>query len=229
MQLISYAKNYHKMDKIDRLLNAIEHPESYSPTEIEEMLRDREVKEVYDLLDKTKSSLQILPTPDIDAEWKRFERNHAKPKVRPHSWFTGIMSRKIVASATIIIVSISAVAAIVAIGVNHATQPQPSSLPAPEPAHYVEEIAAPDSIKQAQKDPAATAEIIVFDNEPLMTIADKIGAYYGYKVEFGNENAKSLRLYFRWNQEKEIEEVIERLDNFDRIHIRINDKTIIIF
>ena len=62
---MSYAKNFHKMDKIDRLLDAIEHPDRYAPIEIEAMLQDQEVKEVFDLLDKTKSSLQTLPSPDI--------------------------------------------------------------------------------------------------------------------------------------------------------------------
>ena len=46
MQLMSYAKNYLKMDKIDRLLDAIESPNRYTPTEIEAMLKDPEVKEV---------------------------------------------------------------------------------------------------------------------------------------------------------------------------------------
>ena len=67
---------------------------------------------------------------------------------------------------------------------------------------------------------------MVFDNEPLKTIADKIAEYYGYEVEFNNEASESLRLYFRWNQENTIEEVVERLNNFEQIHIVIKDNTI---
>ncbi len=59
------------MDKIDLLLDAIEHLDRYTPTEIEAMLRDPEVKEVFDLLDKTKASLHTLPDPDIETEWTR--------------------------------------------------------------------------------------------------------------------------------------------------------------
>ncbi len=59
------------MDKIDRLFDAVEHPERYSSVEIKEMLKDPEVKEVFDLLDKTKSSLQAVEIPDIEDEWKK--------------------------------------------------------------------------------------------------------------------------------------------------------------
>ncbi len=71
-----------------------------------------------------------------------------------------------------------------------------------------------------------TTEIIVFDNEPLKTIAGKIAEYYGYQVKFNNEASKSLRLYFRWNQENTVEEVVARLDNFEQIRIEIKDNTI---
>ena len=66
----------------------------------------------------------------------------------------------------------------------------------------------------------------MFDNEPLKTIAGKIGEYYGYQVEFSNEAAESLRMYFRWDQENTVEEVVERLNNFEQIHIEIKDQTI---
>lgn len=44
------------MDKIDHLLDAIEHPENYSDSEIETLLQDPETREVYRILDKTKTS-----------------------------------------------------------------------------------------------------------------------------------------------------------------------------
>ena len=53
------------MDKIDRLLDAIEHPVRYSKTDIEAMLADPEIRAVYDLMDKTKASLTPISTPDI--------------------------------------------------------------------------------------------------------------------------------------------------------------------
>ena len=226
MQLMSYAKNYLKMDKIDRLLDAIEYPNRYTPTEIEAMLKDPEVKEVFDLLDKTKSSLQTLPTPDIESEWKRFEENHPTSERKNRFWLTGIMSRNIAATITTAIVSFTAVATIVGIGINQLNQRQEASRPTDVKTEYAEAITKPDSVKTVAQVKGKTPEIIVFDNEPLKTIVDKIAVYYGCKVEFSNEASKSLRLYFRWDQENTLEEVVERLNNFEQIHIVIKDKTI---
>lgn len=214
------------MDKIDRLLDAIEHPEHYSPSEIEAILKDPEVKEVFDLLDKTKSSFQTLQTPDIEAEWKRFERNHPTSKVTHRLWLARIMSRNIAATIAIVIVSFTAVAAIVGIGINQFSQRKEASHPDDVKTEYARAVSMPDSVKSAEPVKEETPEIIVFDNEPLKTIADKIAGYYGYKAEFSNEASESLRLYFRWDQENTIEEVVERLNNFEQIHIEIKDKTI---
>ncbi len=214
------------MDKIDRFLDAIEHPERYTQSEIEAMLQDPEVKEMFDLLDKTKSSLQTLQTPDIEAEWKRFEENHPMSERKHRFWLAGIMSRNIAVTIAIAIVSFTAVAAIVGIGINHLNQRHEASRPDDARTEYAEIIAKPDSVVSLELDKDKTPKIIVFDNEPLETIVDRIAGYYGCKVEFGNEASKSLRLYFRWNQENTLEEVVESLDNFEQIHIVIKDKTI---
>ncbi|MBD5236073.1 MAG: DUF4974 domain-containing protein [Bacteroidales bacterium] len=214
------------MDKIDRFLDAIEYPERYTPSEIDDMLRDPDVKEMFDLLDQTKSSLQTLPTPDIEAEWKRFERNHLRSKVTHRFWPAGIMSRNIAATIAITIVSFTAVSAIVCIGINQLSHRQEASGPADARTKYAEVTAKPDSVQSVDTIKDKTPEIIVFDNEPLKIIAGKITEYYGYEVEFSNEASESLRLYFRWNQENTLEEVVERLNNFGQIHIEIKDKTI---
>ena len=214
------------MDKIDRFLDAIEYPERYTQSEIEAMLQDPEIKVVFDLLDKTKSSLQTQQSPDIEAEWRRFEKNHPTSKVTYRFWLVGIMSRNIAAIITIAILSFTAVAAIVGIGINKLSQRKEASRPADVRTEYAEVTAKPDSIQSDEAIKEKAPEIIVFDNEPLKTIADKIAEYYGYEVEFNNEASESLRLYFRWNQENTIEEVVERLNNFEQIHIVIKDNTI---
>ena len=214
------------MDKIDRFLDTIEYPERYTSSEIEAILQDPEVKEVFDLLDKTKSSLQTLHTPDIEAEWRRFEKNHPTYKVPYRFWPVGIMSRNIAVTITIAILSFTAVAAIVGIGINKLSQRKEASRPADVKTEYAEVIAKPDSVQSDEAIKEKAPEIIVFDNEPLKTIVDKIAVYYGCKVEFNNEASESLRLYFRWNQDNTLEEVVERLNNFEQIHIEIKDKTI---
>ena len=54
----------------------------------------------------------------------------------------------------------------------------------------------------------------------------QIGEFYGYKTEFKNDYAKSLRLYFRWNQASTINEIVESLNNFEQIYLIIEGETI---
>lgn len=214
------------MDKIDRLLDAIEHPERYTPVEIKAMLSDPEVKKTFDLLDKTKSSLQSIAIPDVEDEWKRFENKHCNSGVSYRSWFRNLLSRNIVAGIAIGIVSFTAVAAILGIGISQLKHHEASTPSADVNSKTAIVISQPNSTKTEDEEKGPTSEIVVFDNETLENIISKVAAYYGYKAVFREEAPKSLRLYFRWDQDLTIEEVVERLNNFDQIHLTINDDTI---
>ena len=214
------------MDKTDLLLNAINNPEKYSSAEIEEMLRDSETKEIFDLLDKMKSSRQPMSTPDIDVEWDKFKDNNYYKKKSSVLRLSAFFSRKIAASVTVAIISVTAVAAVIGISV--------SSLNNKENVTSEKEVAAAkeiitnqeDSIKTPSNSPIQSFETVIFDNEPLEVIMKQIGDFYGYKTEFNSENARSLRLYFRWNQASTIQEIVESLNNFEQIHLTIESETI---
>lgn len=213
------------MDKIDRLLDAIEHPESYTQSDIEAMLQDPEVKEVFDLLDKTKSSLKPIPAPDIEAEWKKFEEGIRASGTHKYNWFKGLFSRNAAASIAIAIASFTGVAAIVGVGISHINNSREAT--AMETEVVLESVIIPDQSDTTKLTEVNQApENIVFDDEPLETIMEKIAAYYGYKVVFNENASKSLRLYFRWNQALPIEEIVESLNNFEQITITMSDKTI---
>ncbi|MCH5243062.1 MAG: DUF4974 domain-containing protein [Muribaculaceae bacterium] len=209
------------MDKIDRLLDALNSPEKYSSAEIEEMLQDTETKEILDLLDKTKSSLQSIPVLDVEKEWKKFKVgshcNRQSPVLRLPAFF----SKKVAASVTIAILSITAVAAIVGISVSSLNNKE-SQLTEKEVASTTEVIPnREDSIKTPADSPILSLETVIFDNEPLEVIMKQIGDFYGYKIEFKNDNVKSLRLYFKWNQVSTIQDIVESLNNFEQIHLTI--------
>lgn len=213
------------MDKIDRLLDALEHPDLYSENDIEELLTDPEVREVYYLLDKTKATLAPISTPDIDTEWDAFRKTHPSGHRRAFRMMN-LFNRNIAASITVTIASLAAVAAVVGISVNYVIGKKPDA-PAAEPVAVAKEIVVTNGeTAVAVEAPAAAPETITFDNEPLETIATRIAGYYGYQVEFSSEAPKSLRLYFRWNRAQTLDEVVESLNNFEQIHIAVKDKTI---
>lgn len=215
------------MDKIDRLFDAIENPERYTAAEIEEMLQDPEMKETFDMLDKMKSSLQSIDTPDIEDEWRTFENNHRQSERTLFYWLTHIFSKNAAASITIGIASFTAVAAIVGVGIHSISNSRAAITTDVEIKPGTCNLAShQDSVRSGEAKEEAAAEIIVIDDETLGTIMNRIATYYGYKVIFNKNAAKSLRLYFRWNQALPIEDIVECLNNFEQITITINDKTI---
>lgn len=211
------------MDKIDRLLDSMEHPDRYSDQELESLLTDSEVMEAYDILDKTKASLTDIPTPDVDAEWKEFKHSHKKSNFS----FANLFTRNIAASIAIVITSLAAVAALVGVSVNYALTQKTEATSPEAVAVSKENSVTNDTIIVVSGEADVTApETIIFDNEPLETIVTRIAEYYGYKADFAADAPKSLRLYFRWNQAQTLDEVVEGLNNFEQIHIAVKDKTI---
>lgn len=216
------------MDKIDRLLDMTEHPEHYSPAEIEEMLRDPEVKEAFDVLDKMKSSLMPVDTPDIEDEWRSFERNHRKSGKTHLRWLRRFVPGNVAASIVIGITSCVAVAAIVGVGIYSFNQPSQTTTEGDMTSGTDIIASQPDTVMTVKATGEVTPEIIVFDEETLATIMDHIAVYYGYQVIFNNNDARSLRLYFRWNQALPVEDIIESLGNFEQITLSIKGRTITI-
>lgn len=221
-----YAKNFLDMDKIDRLLDAIEHPEHYSSVEIEALLQDSEVKEAFDLLDKTKSSLQSISAPDVEGEWKRFVANHSDDKSSHRFKFRSMFTRKVAASIAIGIISLTAVVAIVGIGIHYLDRMDPDPIISMVETDANEGISPTDSIMILEETAPASTETVIFDNETFETMISEIAEYYGYEVIYETDKSKPLRLYFRWNQALPIEDIVESLNNFEQIHLTIENKTI---
>ncbi len=67
-------------DKTDRLLEAIEHPERFSDEELNALLSEPEIRELYDLMSKTSDAVAETPVYDLDKEWDTFVTNHYRSK-----------------------------------------------------------------------------------------------------------------------------------------------------
>lgn len=202
------------MDKIDQLLDALDHPERYSDSDLDSILDDAEAKEVFNLLDKTSASLHPVGAPDVDAEWRKFRRAQWRRNLR--------IPGNIAAALAIGIASFAAVAAIVGVGIDYFSTPKPHADVTTE-TH----AEAPATLSEDEYN-APETETVVFDNESFDSIINRVAEHYGYKTVFVTETSKQLRLYFRWNPAQPIAEVVESLNNFKQIHISVKDNTLII-
>lgn len=205
------------MDKIDRLFDAVEHPDLYSDTELEVMLQDAETHEVYDIMSKARDAYATTSSVDVNAEWNNFSKKHLTTKPR----FYIFISRHVAAVIIVIVATLAAIAAGIGISLNRQQTHDPESqINTTNIAHEQEECGT--GIKVLEIVP----EVIVFKEETLDKILEYVSAYYEAKIVFKNDAAKTLRLHLKWNQNKPLTEVVEMLNNFKQIRITLSDNTI---
>lgn len=214
-------------DNIDRLLDALEHPENYSDADVEQLLTDLEARDVYDMLRKTADASASVPDINLDEEWRCFEAKQPKRKPIILRWLSFMASR----NAAAVVIALVGTFAVVAttIGVTHYFNAN-KEMTQTEQAEPQKQTAIADS-KVAPTDtiPAETTplpETIVFKGENLETILTDIAGYYGATVKFNQKAAKTLQLYFEWEQSLPLNEVVEQLNNFEQITITLNDKVL---
>ena len=214
-------------DNIDRLLNALEHPENYSDAEVEQLLTDPEAREVYDMLRKTADVSAPVSEINLDEEWRRFEAK--QPKRRPIilRWLSFMASRN---AAAVVIALVGPLAVVAAtIGVTHYFNANKEMAQTEQTEPLKQTAIADSNVAPTDTIPAEATplpEIIVFKGENLERILSDMGGYYGATVKFNQDGAKSLQLYFEWDQSLPLNEVVEQLNNFEQIDITLTDKVL---
>lgn len=210
-----------KNEKIQMLLDMQEHPENYSEQELKTMLKDPEVRELMEATALLKQAMiwenSRKSTVNVDAEWQRFSGQHIADSKPRRGWLK-------VAAVFLGVLFVSGItfAAIHIVRMVNSQKSQTVQTEQPMTAKASTTIPA-DTVKTDTIAP----KIIRYDEATLQKILTDMGEYYRLRVELRNEDAKTLRLFFQWNQRQEASKVLEQLNMFERIHLVLNDSTII--
>ncbi len=210
-----------KNEKIQLLLDMQEHPENYSEQALETMLEDPEVRELMEATELLKQAMiwenSRKSTVNVDAEWQRFAGEHIADSKPHRGWLK-------VAAVFLGVLFVSGItfAAIHIVRMVNSQKSQTVQTEQPMTAKASTTIPA-DTVKTDTIAP----KIIRYDEATLQKILTDMGEYYRLRVELRNEDAKTLRLFFQWNQRQEASKVLEQLNTFERIHLVLNDSTII--
>jgi len=183
-----------------------EEPDKYSDQEIETMMDD---------LDQM---------PDVDEAWQQFENEErrikneefatALPTVRFYSSL-----RKVAASFIgLLLVSAVAIAAVWSL------TPAPSPMERGVDTSSAENIDSKGNHSPLPGRGGGGEASCIFDNVTLDSIAKDIAAYHHLDLALQNEQANELRFYFVWNQNESLQEVIEKLNMFDQVHLTVEDR-----
>lgn len=214
-------------DNIDRLLDALEHPENYSDVEVEQLLTDPEVREVYEMLRKTADASAPVPEINLDEEWRRFEAKRPKRRTIFLRWLSFMASRNAAAVVIALVGTLAVVAATIGVTRYFNTNKEMAQTEQTEPqkrtAKAYSKVASTDSIPT---ETTPLPETIVFKGENLEKILADMSGYYGATVKFNQDAAKFLKLYFEWDQSLPLNEVVEQLNNFEQIDITLTDKVL---
>ena len=156
----------------------------------------------------------------IDEEWTKFEaeyfrgeRSEVKGERLPirkiAALFIGVLLLSGIAYATVYVIS------------SHSQKAQE------EQTVTTETQTATPVTQQIAQDSMLTKPVVYEDAE-LVNILNEIATFYQVEPVFKSEDIKHVRLYFTWDREKTIDDIIDTFNKFERIHISRENKKLIV-
>lgn len=207
-------------DKYDIVFRLLDHPEDFTENQIEQLLKDEEILEIYTLICATRSASVSIPDYDIDSEWEKLHTADSRRR-----W------RRLFSGSRVAIAAIFAATVLVAAAVGITVKYSGVASKDTAKTKFTEdtELVSENIVEVSPNvEDAASIKPIIFENETLLKILETISHNYGYSVKVENATTANLRLYYNFNPSLTINEVVDQLNSFDRIQIIISNNTLII-
>ena len=67
-----------------------------------------------------------------------------------------------------------------------------------------------------------------FNNVELQQIMQQLSRDYSVKVVFKNEAKRKLRFYLKWEADDSIQEILNRINHFEKVHLTLSEETVTI-
>jgi len=210
------------MEKTDLLFRMMDDPGQYTDEQWREILADSECASLYEMMCKTRSALdaeqvdQELSAETVDREWERFAAAHQARTVKPFDW------RKIAAAIAVLAVFGLAAAAIYS---HFAHTPQTHTVENTTPNVNPQ---ATDRTENAVDAVADKSQAHLYDDVPLEQIINDLAAHYNVKPQWQGKEVRSLRLYYKWEPDFTLDEVVEMLNNFEAFSVKLDGDQLVI-
>lgn len=219
------------MDKTELLFRMMEQPEKYDEGQWREILSDKECHELYTMMAAARSAVeaerydQRADNTTVQQEWERFvaKHPHAGNSSRP-IW------RRVAAVAAVIVIAASIVVAAVHTRGFGLLQERQSSDNSMQQTPVSATSVTSDVTESQEVIPTLTDnEAHLYDDISLEQIIDDMTAKYNIQeVEWRSEEAKSLRLYYRWEPSYSLDKVVDMLNSFQAFTIQRTGNKLII-
>lgn len=210
------------MEKTDLLFRMMDNPGQYTDEQWREILADSECASLYEMMCKTRRALDAehaeeeFTAETVDQEWERFAAAHVVRTVKPFDW------RKIVAAIVVLAVFGIAAAAIYSHFV-HTPQTETIENTAPNINPQVTDRTegAVDAVSDKQQSH-------LYDDIPLEQIINDLAAHYNVQPQWHGDEVRTLRLYYKWEPDFTLDEVVEMLNNFEAFSVKLDGNQLVI-
>ena len=151
----------------------------------------------------------------VDEEWQKFEAKNFLPRRRSWGWMQ-------IAATTICVLMLSGIT-YAAIN-NLISTDQKPGIAVTDRKPDVKKVMK----TYGQKAVPANQAPVVYNNVELRQIMQCIADGYGVKVVFKNEKASSLRFFLQWEADDTLQEIIDKINHFEKVHLTLNEEIITI-
>ena len=156
------------------------------------------------MLDETE-----IPVPNTEKEWQRQRPARQRPLIRWAAIIIGVLMLSGITYAAVQIVS------------NMESKPKVAITNRKPDVKKVKKTYGIEAAPTKQ-------EAVIYNNVELQQIMQYIADGYSVKVEFKNEAARTLRFYLQWEADDTLQEIIDKINHFEKVHLTLHEETIII-
>ena len=197
-----------KEERIELLLKMQEHPEDYMEEQLQQLLNNEDCRQIYEMMRWSEEAF-LLPDTGHTGTLRR-------------SYF-GTWHKVAAACIGFILLGGLVFAAYRIQSSRHESRQA-------EPPATMQKTTADDT--QGVKPSSAAAEktptTVIFSDKSLPEILSAMATFYHVSVDFRTPEASHLRLFYKWQQGNSIENVVEDLNHFDRVSLRLEGNTLIV-
>ena len=208
------------MKDIEQLLKMTERPQDYTDEELQRLMSDPEMREYYELMVSAEAGFALRKEKNHgDRSCDSAGQNHGPvPVILPMILSLGNRFMRIAAMFIVVLMlsGIAFAAYRLVVGID-----DKSPIQEVRTANPTQQAGA---LQQAQTNPAS---IRTFENAELQQILKELSDYYHVSVEYRNEQSRHIRLYTKWDTTAPLQQIIELLNGFEKVSVRLIDNQII--
>ena len=208
------------MKDIEQLLKMTERPQDYTDEELQKLMGDQEMREYYELMVSAEAGFALRKEKNHgDRSRDSAGQNHGPvPMILPMILSLGNRFMRI-AAMFIVVLMLSGIAfAAYRLVVGGDSESPTQEVRTANSAHQA------GTLQQTQTDPTS---IRPFANAELQQILQELSDYYHVSVEYRNEQSRHIRLYTKWDTAAPLQQIIELLNGFEKVSVRLIDNQII--